>query len=245
VPSLDAPASLKCEEIQVMNLVEAKSVLVNFGWLARQSKAFQDDVLQASSLLRFASGDVIYRCGDPIGGVYGLVAGAVVVSLGPPAVAPRVFHLGTPGSWIGEGPFLSREPRRVGMQAAVETWMMHFPLEAMDYMASKDPLVWRRFVQILLINLDILVRAFCDIQNPNEERRIALALRRIAPVQNQTIPLSQTELGLMAHASRKQVNAALHKFESQGWIKKGYRSVTIEKLQALIQFGEDVDSSRE
>lgn len=227
----------------MVNLAEAKRVLVNVGWLARQPDTFQAEVLKHATLMRFAAGDVIYRCGDPLGGVYGLVVGAVVVSLGPPAATPRVFHLGTPGSWIGEGPFLSREPRRVGMQAAVETWMMHLPLEAMDQIASRDPLVWRRFVQILLINLDILVRAFYDMQNPDEERRIALALRRIAPVQDQMIPLSQMDLGLMAHASRKQVNAALHKFETKGWIKKGYRSVVIADLQALIKFGERPDDA--
>lgn len=221
----------------LVSVVEAKRVLVSVGWLAHQSEEFQADVLRRCSLMRFAAGDVIYQCGDPLGGLYGLVSGAVVVSLAPPATVPRVFHLGTPGSWIGEGPFLSRQPRRVGMQAAIDTWMMHLPLQAMDQMASKDPLVWRCFVQILLINLDILVKAFYDMHNPDEERRIALALRRIAPVQGITIPLSQSELGLMAHASRKQVNAALQKFESQGWIKKGYRSVTVCDLQALIEFG--------
>lgn len=91
------------------------------------------------------------------------------------------------------------------------------------------------------INLDILVRAFYDLQIPDEDRRLAAALRRISPVEDRPIPLSQTELGLVSNVSRKQVNAALKKFEIAGWISKGYRTITIADLQALSQFAERPD----
>jgi CRP-like cAMP-binding protein len=227
----------------LVSVAEARKTLLNVGWLARQPEDFQSEVLRRSRLVHFAASDVIYRFGDPLGGVYGLVAGAVIVMTAPPASAPRLFHVGAPGSWIGEGCFLSREPRRVGLQAAVETWMMHLPLDAMDQMAARDPAVMRRFIQILLINLDILVRAFYDLQNPDADRRIALSLRRISPVEGSPIPLSQTELGLVANTSRKQVNAALRRFEEAGWLRKGYRSIAITDLAGLSRFADSSDAA--
>jgi CRP-like cAMP-binding protein len=222
----------------LVSLAKARSVLTSVGWLSKQPEAFQAEVLRRTELIHFAPGDVIYRLGDTLGGVYGLVEGAVAVTTSPPVAVPRLFHVGAPGSWIGEGCFLSREPRRVGMQAAVDTWMMHLPLEAMDQMEKHDPSVVRRFNKILLINLDILVRAFYDLHKPDPFCRVASALRRISLVDGTQIPLSQTELGLISNTSRKQVNAALQKFEAAGWLKKGYRSITITSLGDLSQFAD-------
>lgn len=222
----------------MVGLAKARDVLATSGWLSMQPEKFRAEVLRRASLVKFASGDVIYRLGDPLGGVYGLVAGAVMVTTAPPVNVPRLFHVGTPGSWIGEGPYLSRQPRRVGMQAAVETWMMHLPLEAMDQMEREDPSVVRRFAQILLINLDILVRAFYDVQKQSADQRIASALRRVNLVEGKPIPISQTELGFMANTSRKHVNAALKRFEAEGWLASGYRVITIRNIEALRRFAE-------
>lgn len=225
----------------MVSQVEAKRILTSAGWLSLQPETFQTEVLRRAHLICFAAGDVVYRLGDPLGGVYGLVAGAVAVSTSPPAAMPRLFHVGMPGSWIGEGPFLSRQPRRVGMQAAVETWMLYLPLAEMDEMEREDPSVVRRFAQILLMNLDILVRAFDALQHPNDTRRVALALLRVVPQEGKALPLSQSDLGTIAHASRKQVNAALGKFADAGWLTKGYRSVTLCDMAALGRFADGGD----
>lgn len=191
--------------------------------------------------VRFATGDVIYNVGDPLGGVYGIVSGAVTVTTAPLMAVPRLFHVGGPGSWIGEGCFLSRQPRRVGMQAAVETLTMHLPLSAMDQIASENPLAVRYFTQILMMNLDILVRAFYAIQDPDDVRRVAAALCRIAAAPHTPIPLTQAELGLISHTSRKRVNFALGQFEAAGWLTKGYRSIILKDVSALDRFSEPKD----
>jgi CRP-like cAMP-binding protein len=95
---------------------------------------------------------------------------------------------------------------------------------------------------ILLINLDILVHAFYDLHKPDPFRRVAAALRRISRVDGMQIPLSQTELGLISNTSRKQVNAALQRFEAHGWLKKGYRSITVTSLSDLSQFADGLNS---
>jgi CRP-like cAMP-binding protein len=114
--------------------------------------------------------------------------------------------------------------------------MMHLPLDAMDQIGRQDPMIVRRVVQILMMNLDVLVEAFYQLHNSYEDRRIAAALQRITPTENTPVPLSQTELGSMSNASRKQVNAALKRFADAGWLTRGYRSIVIRDIESLRRF---------
>jgi CRP-like cAMP-binding protein len=216
----------------------SRDVLSSIGWLSRQPGAFQEEVFQRSLPVRYAAGDVIYRHGDRPGGIYGVVSGAAIASMAPERAVPHILHVLTPGGWTGEGPFLSREPRRIELRAALDTKAVYLPLEAMDHMAARDPQVLRNFVQILLMNLDIVMRASYDLQDPDEHRRIARALRRVMTLENTPIPLAQAALGILANASRKTVNAALQRFEKSGWVKRGYRSITITSLKRLTHFAE-------
>lgn len=216
----------------------AHDILSTVGWLSRQPEVFREEVFRRSVPVHYAAGDVIYRLGDPLGGIYGVVSGAVIASMGPARALPNIIHVMTPGGWTGEGPFLSREPRRVELRAALDTNAVYLPLDAMDQMAARDPPVLRNFLQILMINLDIVLRASYDLQDPDEHRRIARALRRITPLENTPIPLTQAALGILSNASRKTVNAALQRFEKSGWVKRGYRSIRITNMKRLTNFAE-------
>jgi CRP/FNR family cyclic AMP-dependent transcriptional regulator len=216
----------------------ARDILSSVGWLARQPEAFQEEVFRRSMPVRYAAGEVIYRQGDPLGGIYGCVSGAVIAKGAPPRALPQILHILTPGGWTGEGSFLSREPRRIELQAALDTQAVYLPLEAMDAMARRDPQAIRNFVQIMIMNLDIVLRASYDLQDPDEHRRIARALRRIMPLENTPIPLAQAALGILSNASRKTVNAALQRFEKSGWVKRGYRSITITHMKRLTRYAE-------
>jgi hypothetical protein len=48
--------------------------------------------------------------------------------------------------------------------------------------------------------------------------------------------LSQSDIGTISNTSRKQVNIALKQFESAGWLKRGYRSMTIVDRAGLTRF---------
>ena len=222
---------------------KAEDIIGQTGWLAQQPDTFRAEILRRSMLLHFAPGEVVYRFGDTLGGIYGLVTGTITVDTAPPNETPRLFHLATPGFWTGEGCFVTRQPRRVALRAVVETTMMHLPLEAMDQMAARDREITRAIAQLLMINVDILLRTIHDLQKPDVARRIASVLQRATWTGEQAIPLSQTELGTMANASRKQVNAALQRFAKAGWVTNTYRSITIKDVTALRSFaaGDDGD----
>jgi CRP-like cAMP-binding protein len=209
-------------------------------WLSLQPAEFRAEVLRRCVVQHFASGEVIYHFGGPLGGVYGVVAGIMSIDSSPGHATPILMHIGIPGMWTGEGCFFTRQPRRIELRAVVDTCMMHLPLEAMDQMAARDPNTVRNFAQILMINVDTLLRIIHDLQQRDAARRIAAVLWRISPG-GIPVPLSQTELGTMANASRKQVNAALQRFEARGWVESAYRSIMVMNNAELRRFaaGED------
>jgi len=231
-------AELPVWEEDLVGPSRARDILSSIGWLSRQPEAFQEEIFRRSVPVRYAAGEIIYRLGDPLGGIYGCVSGAVIASIAPGRSIPHILHVLTPGGWTGEACFLSREPRRIELRAALDTQAVYLPLDAMDQMAARDPQLLRNFVQMLMMNLDIVIRSTYDLQDPDEQRRIARALRRVMTLENMPIPLAQAALGILANTSRKTVNAALQRFEKSGWVKRGYRSITITNMKRLTQYAE-------
>jgi CRP-like cAMP-binding protein len=221
---------------------EAERIVSATGWLSLQPASFRAAVLSRAEVLHFVAGETIYRSGDPLGGIFGVVDGTMSVTSSPRDAAPILMHLGIPGMWTGEGCFFTRQPRRIGLRALVDTCMMHLPLEAMDQMAARDPNTVRNFAQILMTNVDTLLRIVHDLQQRDADRRIAAVLWRIS-AGGGPIPLSQTELGIIANASRKQVNAALKAFEASGWVANGYRSIAITGGADLRKFAASAEAS--
>ena len=220
---------------------EAERIVSETGWLSLQPADFRPEVLRRSVVQHFSAGETIYHFGDPPGGIYGVVSGTISINASPRDAIPILMHLGIPGFWTGEACFLTREPRRVELRALVDTCLMHLPLEAIDQMAARDPNVVRYISLILMMNVDTLLRVAHDLQQPEAARRIAAVLWRIS-ADARPVPLSQTELGVMANASRKQVNAALQRFEACGWLTKTYRSITVMNSTELRRFaaGDDM-----
>lgn len=215
----------------------AEQTLSRSGWLARQPETFQHQVFGQCQYQPFERGAPVYHLGDPPGGIYGVAAGTLAVSIAPDEVGPYLTHLGTVGTWIGVGPFLTREPRRVDLMAATQCVLLHLPLRAMEQMAAEDPTVIRRFAQIATSNLDMALRVISDLMIAQPDRRIAAVLVRSAGALSEPmVRVSQTELGRLANVSRKLVNKALQQFTALNWVMPGYGAIKIRDVEALRRF---------
>lgn len=222
-----------------LSKAEADRIMSERGWLALVPEAFRSDVLRHSVVRHFDAGEPVFHVGDAMGGVYGLASGTVSVSIAPAGSTPRLILLGVPGHWTGEACFLTRKPRRGDLRAVVGTTMLHLPLEAMDRMAADDPEVVHHVATMLMMSVEFLLRVIHDLQKPEADRRIASVLQRTTWIGEVPVPLTQTDLGIMANASRKQVNAALKRFAAAGWLQRSYRSITITDVTALRRFAEE------
>lgn len=215
------------------------SILSVRGWLSRQPKPFQDAVYGSGQIRRFGRGASIYLQGDAPGGIYGVIRGAVAVTIAPGPTGPHLGHLASPGEWFGEGSFLTGEARRIGLEAATDATLLHLPLEAMERMAASDPSSVRRFAQIAMLNIDLTLRVIDDLLIPQADRRVAAVLARLVGERDHgAVHLSQAELGLVANASRKVVNGALGRFAGRGWVIRGYSAIEIVDAKGLRTFAD-------
>lgn len=60
-----------------------------------------------AQLQQFEPGASIYHLGDPPGGIYGIAAGALAISIAPGEGGPYLAHLANPGDWFGEAAFIT------------------------------------------------------------------------------------------------------------------------------------------
>lgn len=216
----------------------AEQMIGDRGWLALLPPEFRAEVLRRSKLTHFPPNEVVFRTGDPLGGIYGLASGAVRIDTAPPGKTPRLVCLGLEGYWTGEGCFLTRKPRRAELRTIDETTLLHLPLDAMDELAKRFPETTRYVSLILMMSAELLLQVVNDLQRRRADRRIASVLQRAACNEAKQILLTQTEIGVMANASRKQVNATLQRFADEGWLTSTYRSVSIKDVEALRHFAE-------
>lgn len=172
---------------------------------ARCRPRFQREVLRRAVLARHEADSYLYRMGDAPGGIYGLVQGNLAINSAPAHVTPKLMQLGRPGAWTGEGSYLTRQPRLIELQAKTPTWVMHLPLDQMDAMTFHDPRVIRHFALILMHTLHVLVQMVSDLQILDPARRIAATIERATMQYSRELPLTQTALGEMSCATRRQV----------------------------------------
>lgn len=142
----------------------AERLICERGWLSHMPEPFRIRLLQNALLLKFEAGQVIFRRGEPAGGIYGLVTGTVIVNSAPPDSAPRLIHIARPGGWTGEDSFMTGQPRRIELVTQSDTWVMHVPLKTMEQMVALNPNDIRAFGTISILASDSLLRIVHDLQ---------------------------------------------------------------------------------
>lgn len=217
-----------------------RDVLRTRGWLSLQPLFVQDTILAHGRERRFSAGEVVFAVGDPPGGCYAIVSGQFAITIAPNANGPNLAHLAGTGRWYGEGGFFTRGPRRVGLQAVVESSLFHLPLTAMDQLAAEDAEWCRRFGMILMENLDLTLHVIDDLLLEDHSRRIAAVLARcLGEDEAGTLTIAQAELGRLSNVSRKVVNRILGEFAEKGWIAQRYGKIDVIDAHALRLHSQD------
>lgn len=206
-------------------------------WPASIPESFPTHLLRSARLQRFAPGQVIYRFGDLEGGMYGLVAGSLTINAAPPDAAPRLIHLGIPGAWTGEGPFLTGQPRRIELKALGDAWMMHVPLDALQQMEARDPAVFRVVGRNTVFTVDALIRIVNDLRKRNGSTNSVRAATR-GMARRRAYPTVSKRTWRDGKCFEAAVNMTMKRFTEVGWVSCTYRSVTVTNPLALGKFAE-------
>jgi CRP/FNR family cyclic AMP-dependent transcriptional regulator len=211
------------------------TVLRERGWLSLTAADFCRGVLERVSLRKFSAGKTIIRAGDPPGGLWGLVDGAVQIELRSPQRTPRLAHFGSPGYWFGEGPLILKSPRRITVYTTRPSTLVSLSLSDCRDLLESDPASWRWIALLAVLSSDVAIEATAGLLVNDPRQRVAGILLRLSghrpgsflPPSPVPITTSQQELGRIANLSRTVVSAILREFEKKRLIRIDYRRMEI------------------
>jgi CRP-like cAMP-binding protein len=239
--------------------VRPDDVLLNLkerGWLATCDPAFRDGVIEAGRLLTFRRGEALYQPGDGPGGMFGVVAGGIVLSIPGRNGLPTAAHIVRPSSWFGYGSVFSKQRRMLIPVANEPSHALHLGLAELDQLRSVFPAAGRAFWQLAMRGDAASVAAISDLLIADTDRRIAAVLLRVTGAESEGQPmdlpvdplmadpwaspngvaLTQALLGEMANASPQTVTRFIDRAVKAGWIVWTYGRVRILDLGQLLAF---------
>lgn len=227
------------EPRRMTDRAQMRESLLADGWLSAQPAEFQEIILEESKARFYPAGTMVYEVGDPPGGIYGVVSGTVAINIAPGETGPHVASVSATGDWFGEGGYLTRQPRRIGLVALCDSWLAHVSLARMGQITYRCPDACRMFGAIAMYNMENAIRAVEDLLNPSAERRFAATLWRCCAGRSGAgLVMTQAELGRVSNCSRKVVNRVVQKLEELGMVRQGYGAIHIVDAGKLRRFAD-------
>jgi CRP/FNR family cyclic AMP-dependent transcriptional regulator len=231
----------------MLGLDAACEVARSKGWLCQTPVAFQSAVLDRCLLEKFKPGTPVYAVGDEPGGMFGIVTGALGVSVASAKQGVYTAHFAMPGSWFGETAAFTRQPRRVGLSATRDSQLLHLPLRSIDEIVKYDPAAWRFFGLLTINHLDLAMGGSEDLMIRDHAKRFVAILLRAGncrrthskdnpPIE---IDLNHEDLANMANVARTTAGSILRKLEADGHIELSYRRISILAPDALREMLRD------
>lgn len=213
----------------------------NEGWFGRAPKEFQDAVLSRCVWKVFAAGQTIFRATDEQADICGIADGAVDIYSRFGAGDNPLLHIAHEGFWFGHGTVVARERPRVTAVAGVDTLLACVPQREMRDLLDARPDWWRLIATGTLEYGDIAISAYTDSLIPDNDRRCACTLLRIAGLkpprrscpERAEVQITQDELATIVNVSRTTLVQVLREFERRGLVKQGYHRLRVLDVPGL------------
>lgn len=226
----------------------AEQIVTEIGWLAERPADFRARLLRFSVMVEFAKGDTIFSAGDPPGGLYGLVDGALRVELPISGLGSRIGYVATPGFWVGAGSALQRKPRELTLIAGERSALFYLSISGFEALAQ-DADNLRNLASLHSDNQRRILAAARDLMNPNVPARIASRLLAVSgwTPDNKSLPpigpvsITQSDLAVISNVSRKTVNRELAKFAKLGLITQAYGGLLLDEPEGLYRIAKGAD----
>ncbi len=208
------------------------------GWFASRSRTFQNDLIGAAIQRDFQPGEALYRVGDRGEGLYGILSGAVQVTV--PADDGQEFtaHRDEAGFWIGDLASLSDGTRLVSVEATIPTRTLFVSNSRIEQMLDRQPLYWRDFYALTHENMQTALRILANLAVTRADRRLALRLLHLQEAVASTsgwIEISQDALASLVAVSVPTTQRALRGFADEALIELGYGRIRVLDSAALLE----------
>ena len=216
-------------------------LLSSRGWLSGRSPGFQRALLSLAVPRSFATGQALYRHGDPADGLYGICEGAVRIAM--PADNGQEFeaHRDSAGFWIGDLAHFSGEARLVSVIAASPVRAAFIPAQRIQDLISATPACIQDFYALSYQNNATALRLLANLSVAQTDARLCLRLLHLDETladEDRWIALSHGELAALIAVSMPTLQRALRRLADAGLVEMGYGRLRLLDRSALIAQGQ-------
>lgn len=224
-------------------------ILSERGWLSATPVEFRKALLSGSRWRSVDAGSVITLGGEEADDLIGLASGTVELTTVFGVADTPVMHLAHPVFWMGYGPLMNGQPRRVTAIAKSPVYLASIPKAGVMQSLVKRPEWWQHLCPLAIEYGDASITIASDLLIRSSDRRCAAVLLRLGGVRFSggeeetriTVPVTQDELADAANLSRNTTGDILRKLVAIGLIETGYRGIVIRspgKLRAFAEHGD-------
>lgn len=209
------------------------AVLQSGEWFATLDTNFQLTVLRSSRVLLLATGESVFRRGDPSDGIYCVISGAVRFGTVTPSGRESIVGLAEAPQWFGEVALFDGGARTHDAWADITSTLLHLPLRHLTRILADEPRAWQYIGRLLVRKLRIALSLLEDLALEPPRVRLARCLINLLEGYGQRkaeppyrVRVSQERLGMMLSLSRQTVNELLGHLEQEliiqcqrGWVR--------------------------
>lgn len=187
---------------------------------------------------KYAGDSYLFREGDPADHLLVIASGEVKVSRATEAGSEVVFAILGAGSALGElGALEEGADRSADAKALTETECLVIYRPALVKFLTAHPAAMWGVLNVLTTYIRTKDEAFVDLAVRDIPGRVARKLLELAGAEK-SLAISQSTLAGMVGASRENVNRALSRFASLGYIDLDRGRITLLKPEELRRRGE-------
>jgi CRP-like cAMP-binding protein len=224
---------------------EQLAVVMSGEWFAPLDPVFQRAVLGSSRVIVLATGEAVFRRGDPGDGIYCVISGAIRFGAVAPSGRESIVGLAAASQWFGEIALFDEGARTHDAWADDTSTLLHVPLRRLTKILVDNPGAWRYMGRLLVRKLRIALSLLEDMALEPPRVRLARCLINLlegygeqTAEPRRRVRFSQERLGAMLSLSRQTVNQLLRQLEQEGIIqcqRGGVRVLDPRRLRVAAQ----------
>lgn len=239
-----------------MRRSDIHSILTSRGWLAEIDPALAAAVVEVGRTLTLRKGERLYSPEDNPGGMFGVVAGGMLMATQGRDGLPLPGHIARRCHWFGYGSVLEKQRRSMIMSANEPTVLLHVPLADLERLRVEFPSANRAYGKLATLGEALYLATVADLLIRDTNRRLAGVLLRVSGAEPppyfpgyrasaeelarwsdpQGVPLTQALLAELANASAHTVARFVDWASQAGLIDWRYSRVRILNVQSLADF---------
>jgi len=201
------------------------------------------ELLRPSIVKHVRRRSVVFRRGDAGDGLYGVLAGRILITIDSADGKELILNSHGPGEFFGEIALLDQVGRSASAVAAETSDLLFVGRDVFRGFLSRRPDAMNRIISVLCARLrrstDVIEdAAFLNVASRLAKQVISLVQdpgQRETRGRQPTVQVSQAELARMLGVSREFVNKQLKIWRAAGIVELGRRTMVVRDMRALDQ----------